>query len=79
MLGLPPDLVDMEDTHGLKDMVFSDGAEISVYDTTEESSHYWVFHEDIMEASAAGDVAVVRSLLEGSVAGNLASRYAASM
>ena len=79
VLGLPPDLVDMEDTYGFKDMVFSDGEVISVYDKTEESSDYWAFHEDVIQASESGDVAAVRSLLEGSVVANLVTRFEDSM
>ena len=79
MLGLPPDLVDEEDIYGPKDMVFSDGEVISVDDRTEESSDYWAFHEDVIQASESGDVAAVWSLLDGSVVANLVTRFEESM
>ena len=79
VLGLPPDLVDMEDTYGFKDMVFSDGEVISVDDRTEESSDYWAFHEDVIQASESGNVAAVRSLLEGGNVANLVTRFEESM
>ena len=79
MLGLPPDLVDVEDIYGPKDMVFSDVEVISVDDRTEESSDYWAFHEDVIQASESGDVAAVRSLLEGGNVANLVTRFEESM
>ena len=60
-------------------MVFSDGEVISVADTTEESSDYWAFHEDVIQASESGNVAAVRSLLEGGNVANLVTRFKASM
>jgi hypothetical protein len=78
VLGLPPDLVDKDDTLDFRDMVLSGGEVISVLNTTEESSDYWPSHENVIQASESGNVAAVRSLLEGSVVANLATRYEAS-
>ena len=84
MLGLPPDLVDMDDTHGFKDMEFQRyGALqrelVSVLDTTEESSDYWAFHDDVIQASEAGDVAALQAILRRSTLAKINERFARSM
>ena len=79
VLGLPPDLVDTVDTHDFKEVELSSGEVVSVFDASDESSDYWVFHEGVMQASEAGDVAALHSLLGGSALTKLAERYAQSM
>ena len=78
VLGLPPDLVDTVDTHDFKEVELSSGEVVSVFDASDESSDYWVFHEGVMQASEAGDVAALHSLLGGSALTKLAERYAQS-